>query len=189
MPYIDFKNTYPGIRGALAFRPEVASSLGELSDILLRGNSGLSRADRELIGMHVSKLNNCTYCMRSHAAIACVYLDNDQQLINDIQQDYKTAAISDKLKALLNIAGKVQQSGRAVTPADIKAARDLGASDLDIHDTVLIAALFCLFNRYVDGLATTIPADEESYKMRAMQVVENGYSGVTKSISKETESH
>jgi len=183
MPHINFHNAYPGIRAALAFRPEVAPPLGMLSDILLRESDGLSRADRELIGMHVSSLNNCNYCFKSHAAIACIYLNNDEQLINEIQKDYTTAPISDKLKSLLTIAGKVQQNGKAVSAEDIEIARHYGASDLDIHDTVLIAALFCLFNRYVDGLATTAPTDEESYRLRAQQVADHGYSGVTKSIS------
>ena len=183
MPHINFNNTYPGIRAALSFRPEVAPPLGMLTDILLRESSGLSLADRELIGMHVSALNNCDYCFKSHAAIACIYLNNDEQLIGNIQKDYTTAPITGKLKSLLTIAGKVQQSGKAVTPEDIENARQQGASDLDIHDTVLIAALFCLFNRYVDGLATTTPTDEESYRIRAQQVADRGYSGVTKSIS------
>jgi uncharacterized peroxidase-related enzyme len=183
MPHINFNNAYPGIRAALAFRPEVALPLGMLSDILLRESAGLSLADRELIGMHVSQLNNCDYCFKSHAAIACIYLNNNEELVTRIQQDYTTAPIADKLKSLLTIAGKVQQNGKAVTTEDIEHAKQQGASDLDIHDTVLIAALFCLFNRYVDGLATAVPADEESYRTRAKQVADHGYSGVTKSIS------
>lgn len=182
MPHIDFNNDLPGIRAALSFRPEVAPPLGMLSDILLRENTGLTRAERELIGMHVSALNNCDYCFRSHAAIACIYLDNNEQLIKDIQLNYNGAQISEKLKALLNIAGKVQQNGKSVTIEDVNAAKHNGATDLDIHDTVLIAALFCLFNRYVDGLATTIPTDDASYQQRAQQVVANGYSGVTRSL-------
>jgi uncharacterized peroxidase-related enzyme len=182
MPHIDFKNAYPGIRAALAFRPEIAAPLGLLTDLLLRETSGLSRADRELIGMHVSALNDCSYCFKSHAAIACIYLGNNQQLVSEIQQDYNTARISEKLKSLLTIAGKVQQGGKSVTSADIDLARQHGATDLDIHDTVLIASLFCLFNRYVDGLATTTPSDEESYHTRAQQVAERGYADVTKSI-------
>jgi uncharacterized peroxidase-related enzyme len=183
MPHIHLHNAHPGIRGALAFRPEVAPPLGRLTDALLRDSSGLSRADRELIGMHVSALNDCEYCRRSHAAIACIYLDNDEQLIGDIQRDYTSAPIPGKLKALLNIAGKVQQSGKAVTAADVEEAQRHGASDSDIHDTVLTAALFSLFNRYVDGLATTVPPDDASYRERAQQVASNGYAGVTRQIS------
>ena len=96
-------------------------------------------------------------------------------MVNQVRNDYTTADISDKLKGLLRIAGKVQQSGKAVTPDDITNARNHGATDKDIHDTVLIAAAFCMFNRYVDGLATTTPTDMDSYPLRAMQVAEKGY--------------
>lgn len=182
MPYIDFGNAYAGIRGALAFRPAVAEPLGMLTDVLMRGESGLTRAERELIGMHVSALNNCDYCFRSHAAIACIYLGNNEELVKSIHQNFQDANISPKLKALLALAGKVQISGKAVSEQDIAEAKNAGATDVDIHDTVLIAALFCLFNRYVDGLSAITPADEESYKNRAKQVVENGYTGVTNSL-------
>jgi uncharacterized peroxidase-related enzyme len=167
----------------LAFRPEVAPPLGRFTDALLRADSGLSRAERELIGMHVSALNDCEYCSRSHAAIACIYLNNDQELVNQIRDDYAGAPISAKLKALLNIAGKVQQDGKLVTSADIEDAKNQGATEMDIHDTVLIAALFSLFNRYVDGLATTTPADDDSYGERAKQVAAGGYAGVSRQIS------
>lgn len=174
MPHIDFKNSLPGIRAAMAFRPETAAPLSALAEILLRDDAGLSRADRELIGTYVSSLNDCFYCHHSHAAIASIYLGENDTTKN-VVNDYTQAAISSKLKSLLNIAGKVQQSGKAVTGADIAAAHAEGASDMDIHDTVLIAAAFCMFNRYVDGLATPTPTDLNSYPLRAQQVADNGY--------------
>ncbi|MGE5107142.1 MAG: carboxymuconolactone decarboxylase family protein [Sphingobacteriales bacterium] len=175
MPHIDFKNDFPGIRSALAYSPETAVPIGVLAEILLRSNEGLAPAERELIGMYVSYLNDCFYCHHSHGEIACIYLDGNRQLIEQVRKDYHKAGISDKLKALLSVAAKVQQSGKAVTPADIENAKQYGASDKDIHDTVLIAAVFCMFNRYVDGLVTTTPTDMRSYPLRAKQIVENGY--------------
>jgi uncharacterized peroxidase-related enzyme len=175
MPHIDFKNDFPGIRSAMAYSPKTAEPLSHLAEILLRSSDGLSRADRELIATYVSYLNDCFYCHHSHGEIACIYLDGDRDLVNQVRNDYTTADISDKLKSLLRIAGKVQQSGKEVTPDDISNARNYGATDKDIHDTVLIAAAFCLFNRYVDGLATTTPTDMDSYPLRAMQIVEKGY--------------
>jgi alkylhydroperoxidase/carboxymuconolactone decarboxylase family protein YurZ len=79
------------------------------------------------------------------------------------------------MKALLAIAGKVQLGGKHVTPEDVERARACGATDMEIHDTVLIAAFFCLCNRYVDGLATSMPQDPEYYRQRAPLVAENGY--------------
>ncbi len=162
MPHIDFKNDLPGIRSALAFSPQTAEPLGALAEILLRSNDGLTKADRELIATYVSYLNDCFYCHHSHGEIACIYLGGNRELVNDVRNDFASADIPDKLKSLLAIAGKVQQSGKAVTPDDITYAKNCGASDKDIHDTVLIAAAFCMFNRYVDGLATTTPTDMSS---------------------------
>lgn len=175
MPHIDFKNDFPGIRSAMAYSPKTAEPMGVLAEILLRSNEGLTRAERELIGMYVSYLNDCFYCNHSHGEIACIYLDDDRDLIEQVRKDYNKAAISDKLKSLLAIAAKVQQGGKFVTTDDIERARENGATDMDIHDTVLIAAAFCMFNRYVDGLATTTPTDMASYPLRAKQIVEKGY--------------
>jgi uncharacterized peroxidase-related enzyme len=175
MPHINVNEDLAGIRGLMAFRPETAEPMGELANILLRGTEGLSPAERELIATHVSYLNDCFYCHNSHGEIACIYLDGDRELVDQVRKDYQNAPVSAKLKALLNIAAKVQQSGKSVTPADVEQAREQGATDLDIHDTVLIAAAFCMFNRYVDGLGAITPTDLSTYYPRAKQVAENGY--------------
>jgi alkylhydroperoxidase family enzyme len=82
------------------------------------------------------------------------------------------------VKALLAIAARVQQNGREVRESDIARARAEGASDVEIHDAVLIAAAFCMFNRYVDGLGALTPTDLASYRERAQYVAEHGYSAV-----------
>ena len=175
MPHIDVDPNLPGIRALLAFSPETATPLGGLTELLLRSNDGLTPAERELIATYVSYLNDCFYCHNSHGEIACIYLDGDRDLVDQVRQDYNNAAISDKLKALLNIAGKVQKGGKFVTTEDVAKAREEGATDKDIHDTVLIAAAFCLFNRYVDGLGATTPTDMSTYPLRAKQIAARGY--------------
>lgn len=175
MPYIELNNDFAGIRGLMAFRPEAAGPMGELANILLRDTEGLSRAERELIATRVSYLNDCFYCHNSHGEIACYYLDGDRALVDQVRTDYQNAAVSDKLKALLTIAGKVQKGGKSVLPEDVDRAREMGATDRDIHDTVLIAAAFCMFNRYVDGLGATTPTDLSTYPPRARQIAEKGY--------------
>lgn len=175
MPHIDVDPELPGIRALLAFSPDTAAPLGELAEILLRSNDGMAPAERELIATYVSYLNDCFYCHNSHGEIACIYLNGDRDLVDQVRKDYNNAAISDKLKALLNIAGKVQKGGKYVTEEDVAEARAAGATDKDIHDTVLIAAAFCLFNRYVDGLAAKTPTDMSTYPLRARQVAERGY--------------
>lgn len=175
MPYINVDNDLPGIRSLMAFRPETAEPLSALAEVLLREETGLSRADRELIATYTSYLNDCFYCNHSHGEIAVCYLNGDRGLVDAVRHNYQEAAISEKLKALLQIAGKVQQGGKSVLTSDVENARQRGATDRDIHDTVLIAAAFCMFNRYVDGLATIAPQDLSSYPLRARLIVETGY--------------
>jgi len=175
MPHINVDENLPGIRALLAFSPETATPIGVLTNLLLRSDEGLSMADRELIAAHVSYLNDCFYCHQSHGEIAACYLDGDNKLVDQVKKDYNYADISDKLKALLAIAGSVQKGGKYVTPGQIEHAKNLGATDRDIHDTVLIAAAFCMFNRYVDGLAANTPTDLSTYPLRAKQIVERGY--------------
>jgi uncharacterized peroxidase-related enzyme len=178
MPHISLPDL-PGIRGPMAFRPETAKPLNDLVDVLLRGPSTLSRGERELIATFVSARNDCRYCQTIHGAIAAHHLGGAEDLVVAVKTDPQRAAISDKLKALLVIAGKTAESGRLVTAADVEKARQLGATDLEIHDTVLIAAVFCLCNRYVDGLATWAPDDPAFYRQRAALVAENGYAAST----------
>ncbi len=175
MPHIDVNPDLPGIRALMAFSPNTAEPLGVLAEILLRSNDGLTPAERELIATHVSYLNDCFYCHNSHGEIACYYLGGDMNIVDQVRKDYMNAPVSDKLKSLLNIAGKVQKGGKYVTEGDVAKARAQGATDKDIHDTVLIAAAFCLFNRYVDGLGATTPTDLSTYAPRAKQVAERGY--------------
>ena len=175
MPHIALPEGVPGIRSGFEFRPETAGPMRELTEVLLRGDNTLSRGDRELIAAYVSNLNECMFCQTSHSRFAAEQLDGGADLVEQVKRDPATAPISDKLKALLVIAGKVQQSGRLVTEADVAAARDLGATDVEIHDTVLIAACFCMFNRYVDGLATWTPTDPADYDEMVYRVLEHGY--------------
>jgi uncharacterized peroxidase-related enzyme len=170
---------FPGILGPMSFRPETAAPLNELVNILLRGESTLSRGEREMIATHVSWRNDCFFCQTIHGAVAAAQLGNDEALVQKVKTDWADAEISPKLKALLGIAGKVQVSGKNVAAADIAAARKEGATDLEIHDTVLIAAVFCMCNRYVDGLGTWAPQDPGIYRQNAAKIVEHGYTGVT----------
>ena len=174
MPHISLPNL-PGIRGPMAFRPETSKPLNELVEVLLRHPNSLSQGERELIATYVSSQNNCHYCHSIHGAIAAAHLDGNEELVQCVRDDFKSAEISPKLKALLAIAGKVQQDGKKVTEADVETARNEGATDLEIHDTVLIAAAFCMYNRYVDGLATVQPKDPDLYRQRGKMVARDGY--------------
>lgn len=180
MPHIALPEGLPGIRSAMAFRPETAKPLNLLVETLLCGPHTLSPGERELIATYVSYLNDCYYCQTIHGAIAAAHLNGDEDLVKRVKDDFAHAQISDKLKALLVIAAKVQKGGKHVQAEDVALAREKGASDIEIHDAVLIAAAFCMYNRYVDGLDTIQPRDEAMYRERGQHVAREGYVRVSK---------
>ena len=181
MAHITLPEGLPGITGPFAFRPETAKPLRALAEFLLRGPNTLSSADREIIATYTSSQNDCHFCQTSHGAAAAHHLGTESELpanfalIAEIKRNFESAPISPKLKALLNIAGHVQQGGKRVTTEDIARARAEGASDTEIHDTVLIAAAFCMYNRYVDGLATWAPQEQEAYIPMGARMAHQGY--------------
>ena len=175
MPHIKLPEGLPGIRGAMAFRPESAKPLNELAEILLHQPNSLPAGDRELIATYVSYLNDCYFCQTAHGAIAAAHLNDNEELVKRVKADFQHADISAKLKTLLVIASKVQKGGKHVTTEDVQRARNAGATDLEIHDTVLIAAAFCMYNRYVDGLATWAPHDPVAYAAMGARMAEHGY--------------
>jgi uncharacterized peroxidase-related enzyme len=175
MPHIALPENLPGITAGFAFRPETAKPMRELAEVLLRGPNSLTSGERELIATYVSSQNDCYFCQTSHGAAAAAHLGDRAHLVDDVKRDYLNAGVSAKLKALLQIAGQVQQGGKNVTPEAIEAARNLGATDLEIHDTVLIAAAFCMYNRYVDGLATWQPQNPEMYASMGEHLARQGY--------------
>ena len=175
MPHIALTSAEPGIRGLLSYRPQTARPLSELTEVLLRGPGTLTRGERELIAAYVSALNDCRYCSSSHSACAAAQLPGGMALVEQVRAGPASAPVSAKLKALLTIASAVAHSGHAVTAEHVADARAAGATDVEIHDTVLIAAAFCMFNRYVDGLATIAPEDPALYAAGAQRLIKHGY--------------
>jgi uncharacterized peroxidase-related enzyme len=182
MAYIDLgldETNFPGITGLLRFRPETAIPLNALADVLLHApHPSLSPGERELIAAYVSGLNDCEFCSSSHSAFAAAQLDGGMSLVQGVRANLDTSDVSPKMRALLRIAGAVQQSGLKVTADMVKAAQAEGATNVDVHDTVLIAAAFCMYNRYVDGLGTILPEDPTTaYQEAAERVTHGGYGG------------
>ncbi|HSZ87538.1 MAG TPA: peroxidase-related enzyme [Puia sp.] len=174
MPYIPLEEHLPGITGLLEYRQDSAAPIRELTQVLLRGPSSLTEGERELIATIVSSRNQCKFCTAAHTAAANVLL-GESETSEKVKENIITAPVSEKMKALLTIASQVQQSGKSVTKDSIQKAKDEGATDIEIHDTVLIAALFCLYNRYVDGLATVTPTQPEFYNNLGNRLKDHGY--------------
>jgi uncharacterized peroxidase-related enzyme len=178
MAHIDLSAEIPGIGAAFAYRPETAKPMRELAHILLfepGPNAGLSSRDRELIASYVSSRNICYFCQTSHGAAAAHHPGGSAELVAAVCDNPETAGVSGKLKALLAIAAHVQGDAKTVTPEMIERARTEGATDLELHDTVLIAAAFCMYNRYVDGLATWQPRNGDMYEAMGKRLAESGY--------------
>lgn len=175
MPHINLPEGLPGITGAFAFRSETAVPMRALAEALLRGPSTLSSGERETIAAFVSKRNNCYFCHASHRAAAAHLSDMTYDLVDSACDNFEQSSLSSKLIALLAIAAKVAENGKAVTAEDVSRAREEGATDFEIHDTVLIAAAFCMYNRYVDGLATITPTDPALYDQMGARMASQGY--------------
>jgi uncharacterized peroxidase-related enzyme len=175
--HIDLLNGLPGILGLLRFRPQTAKPLMELAEVLLHGDSTLTRGERELIAARVSKLNSCEFCFNAHGTQAALQLDGGWETVDAVIADADGAPLPQRLRVLLRIAAAVQTGGRNVTPELVDAAKATGATDTEIHDVVLIAAAFCMYNRYVDGLATWAPTEREQYMGPGHRILTQGYLG------------
>lgn len=159
----------------MAISPASTKALRQLAEVLLRGPNTLTAAERETIAAYVSSQNDCCFCQLSHGAAAAEHMGGKYELIDEVKSNYAAAQIPEKLKALLAIAGKVQKGGKHVVAQDVQFARSAGATDKEIHDTVLIAAAFCMFNRYVDGLGTWQPTDPQEYHEMGRRMAHTGY--------------
>ena len=171
MAHIELGNSLFGIPALLNYRPETAGPLRALADALLRGPSPLARGERELIAAYVSSLNECAFCAGSHGASAAVQLPGGGEVVAQVCSNAETAPVDDRLKALLRIASAVCSDGHEVTSELVDDARSAGADDVQIHDTVLIAAAFAMYNRYVDGLAAPAPEDPHAYRAMADRLI------------------
>jgi uncharacterized peroxidase-related enzyme len=177
MPYVSMPpDTMPGTPGLMEYRPETGRPLSQLAEVLLRDDHSLTRAERELIAARVSDLNECQFCLYTHSEMSAQQHPEGRTVVDKALADPGSAPISPKLRALLTIAEAVQESGRSVTQEMVDTARGAGADDTEIHDTVLIAAAFCMYNRYCDGLGAVVPTDPAAYIPMAAMIIREGYS-------------
>jgi len=175
MAHIELPPEVPGIIGLLNSFPETAKPLNQLAQVLLRGDSTLTEGERELIAGFVSSKNDCYFCSNSHLSASNYFLNNDLFYDKGHISGMEKINLSPKMESLLHISSKVQQGGKNVSHKDIEHAKENGATDKEIHDTVLIAAAFCMYNRYVDGLATFQPTEKKVYDEIGERIGKNGY--------------
>lgn len=174
--YIDLPEQLPGISALLAYRPQSAQPLMALAETILRGPSPLTPGERETIAAYVSRRNECVYCCESHAAAARAHLGETADTVDEVLADLSCAHIDERMRSLLMIAGKVAEGGLSVGAEDIERARAAGADDVAIHDAVLVAAAFCMYNRYVDALGTWAPeVGDQAYVASGERLANQGY--------------
>lgn len=177
MPHVTMpQGLPPGTPGLMMYRPETGRPISQLVEVLMRGESSLSRSDREMMAAYVSQLNNCDFCVNTHGEISAQQSPDGRALVDKVLADVKSAPLSPKLRALMNIAEAVVDSGKNVTTELVEAARKAGADDTDIHDAVLTSAAFCMFNRYCDGMDAVVPEDPQAYVGMAAMLIREGYS-------------
>ncbi len=157
-PYIELDQDFPGIVSLFMYDKEVASKLTAMGQTIMRRPRGLSIGERELIAAFVSKLNRCNFCYQSHAACAKEFLD--PTFVSEVCLYHTSTGISNKMRSLLHVAMDVRSLDRELLEISIGEAKVAGATDEEIHDTVLVTAFFSMCNRYVDGLGATFKESE-----------------------------
>jgi uncharacterized peroxidase-related enzyme len=174
--HIDVVQGLPGIVGLLAKFKETAHPLSLLAETLLqKATPGFSMTERETLASYVSFLNDCQFCSESHAGAADAHA-KERGYAKRFWETSGASFANRRFGALLNIAAKVQKGGRHVTKDDVALALNEGATEAEVHDAVLIAAAFCMYNRYVDGLGTFAPPrGDEAYAVMGKDLAETGY--------------
>ena len=167
----------PGIVGQIFAHRESEEALNTLAQVVMCGPSPLTRAERELIAAVVSAGNDSYFCTNTHAAAARHLFGDRAGVVDAVLTDPGTGHPEERLRALLAIAAKVRRGGCSVTPDDVARARAAGADDREVHDTVLIAAMLCMFNRYVDNFGPWAPRDPSVYQEIGARIATTGDRG------------
>jgi uncharacterized peroxidase-related enzyme len=141
----------PNVLRAFALRPAHLLGWWAYYDELMRGDSGLSKAEREMIAVVVSAANRCHYCVVSHGA-ALRKLTEDPVLVDQLATNHKYAPLDEKDRAMLDFAAKLTEESHRCGPDDVDALRTAGWSDEEIMDIAQVAAMFNFTNRLASGL-------------------------------------
>ncbi|MBU3742587.1 MAG: hypothetical protein FGM24_09935, partial [Candidatus Kapabacteria bacterium] len=182
MPHIDLPPGLYGIRGPMVVRPDASAALNELASVLLHDDHSLTAGEREYIATAVSRANSCEYCSNIHAAITAAHMGIGREDVLRAADTIDLLQPSDKLRELTTLALLVRNGGLEIMEQDVTRARAAGATDIEIHDAILIGSAFCMFNRYVDGLATTVPEEPTTYDEMGRNRAQQGYRAFMKAL-------
>ena len=147
-------------------------------ETVMVGSSALSKADREMIAAHVSKLNGCDFCRGAHRW-TLMALDVDARTVEAVETDPEAAEIDDRLRPILRFATKLTQRPDTVRQSDVDRLRSAGWSDQAIEDAINVIALFNYVNRLVDALG--IEGSEAYFRQVGTAIAAHGYAPLIKS--------
>ena len=152
----------PNVFLALARRPDEFRAFFAYHDALMEKPGGLSKAEREMIVVATSGVNNCQYCVVAHGAILRIRAKNPL-IADQVAVNYRKADLTPKQRAMLDFAVKVAERSHAIDDADYEQLKSHDFSDDDAWDIAAIAAMFAMSNRLANALS--IRANDEFYVM------------------------
>jgi uncharacterized peroxidase-related enzyme len=152
----------PNVMRVLARRPAEFRAFMAYHDALMEGDSGLTKAEREMIVVATSGANHCQYCVVAHGAILRIRAKNPL-IADQVATNYRQADITERERAILDYAMKVSQRSSEVTESDRQTAKAAGLSDEDLWDIASISAFFAMSNRLAS--ATAMRPNDEFYSM------------------------
>jgi uncharacterized peroxidase-related enzyme len=155
-----------------AFRPEMTIHMGRFTHAVMHEPGPIAPALRELIATYTSSLNNCAFCMRSHAAVTSHLID--EATVEAVLNDLDSAPISDAEKALLRFTAKVTQDSAHITAKDMEPLHAAGWDDAAIYYAITVAALFNFYNRWVSSSGVHA-VSHEGHRIHGATIAERGY--------------
>ncbi len=150
-PSLEKLGFVPNVLRLYALRPDNLLAWNGWYDVAMKGDSGLTKPEREMIAVAVSVANDCAYCIAAHGA-ALRKLTKDPALADAIAADHATAAVEPRVHAMLDYAIKLTLRPTEMTEADVVGLRDAGWSDEDVMDIAEVTGLFNMSNRMASGL-------------------------------------
>lgn len=172
MSYLSQSKNFKGVAEVFLRDPDRYAPLLQFIEAVMVGNSDLTKADREMIASHVSKLNGCDFCLGAHKWTLAA-MDVDLRRIEAAEAGPEAEGLDDRLRPILRFAGKLTRTPQEVTQSDIDALRAAGWSDQAIEDVINVVSLFNYVNRLVDAFG--IKGNEAYFKQIGAVLATQGY--------------
>ena len=172
MSYFSYSKEFSGVADVFLRTPTVYRPLFDFIETVMVGPSELTKAEREIIAAHVSKLNGCAFCMEAHKA-TLVALDVPETTVSTLEDGPDVNGISESLRQLLVFAEKLTRTPAAVRQDDVDALTRAGIAEQTVEDAINVVSLFNYVNRLVDAFG--VEGSPEYFKSVGRSLATNGY--------------